>query len=298
MQTPFVKYAACLLLSVTAYTSNAQTKTQATGYSTSTKDGKSHEEIATYIDGTAYKMETLNEKITALYVDGKLVPADQYGQYGTIISKIKEQLRLDKIQAKKDQEKAGKDQALAKTDMERAKKDQYQAKLDQERSMKDQVDAKIQAEKAGKDMHQAKLQQEHAMAEQAEAKLQAEKSQQDQQQAKMDAEQAKKDQEQAKLDQEQAMKDQAKSKLDQQQAEEDQKLLKNLLNDLVKEGIAADEKSIVSVVMSPAGLFVNDKKQSDELYTKYKDKYSRFANGNFSYSNSPNGNKTMRMHRP
>ncbi len=304
MKTQCIKHAAYLILFATCTaTASAQAKTTTQkksyqGYSTS-KDakGKTKENARITIDGTAYELEMLNEKVISLYVDGKLVPPDQYGQYETVLTKIKEQMRIDKIQAEKDHEQAMKDQ-------QQAKKDQQQSKLDQEQAMRDQKLAKLDAERANKDQQQVKISQEKAMKDQQQAKLDHERAMKDQETAKLDMERASKDLQQAKLDQEQAMKDmeqakkdQVQAKLDEEQAIEDERQLKNMIADIVKDGIVPNEKSLVSVSMSSAGMFVNDKKQPDNVYNKYKEKYSRFATGNFNYNISPNGNKSIQMHR-
>ena len=247
MQTKFVKYSAFFFLlmagnAVIAQEKTEKHRTQSDSYIISNDEpGKTRESIRTVIDNTAYKLEMVNEKLTELYVDGKLIPVDQYGQYETVTGKIKEQIRLYKLQAIKDQEQA--------------MRDQKQAKLNQEQAMKDQANAKLSQEQADKD------------------------------------------QKQAKLNQERAMKDQARAKIDQKLAEEDQRMLRELVNDLIKDGIITDEKSLVSLIISSTGMTINDKKQPDEIYKKYKEKYPRFATGNFSYSHSPDGNKTMRMHQ-
>ena len=309
MQTKFVNYGVFLLL-LTAQPASAQQPAQrhhvaGSNYTISNDEpGKSKETVNTVIDNTSYRLIIINDKLTELYVDGKLVPPDQYSRYEETIKKIKEQLRLDRIQAKKDQEQAMKDQAQAKIQQEKAVKDQQQAKIDQEAAMKDQAAAKIQQEKAEKDQQQAKIDQEAATKDQAAAKIQQEKAAEDQQQAKIDQENAVKEQAQAKIqqekaakDQEQAMKDQAAAKIDEERAKEDQRLMKQLISDLVKDGIVSDEKSLQSVKISSTELLVNDKKQPDEVHLKYKTKYPRFATGNFSYEVSNDGNKTIHMHR-
>ena len=318
MQTSFVKFSVfivlCMAVNATvAQQKNVKHKTYSTGYTTGTgANGKTTERISTVVDNTAYKIEMEDEKITSLYVDGKLIPPEQYSQYEAVISKIKEQMRLDKIQAKKDQEQAVKDQQQAKLDQEQAVKDQQQAKLDQEHAIKDQASAKLDMERAkedqqkakadqeqaGKDQQRAKLDQEQANEARANAKIDMQRADKDQQKAKLDQEQAGKDQAQARLDQEHAMKDQARAKIDQQQAEEDQRLVKQMITDLIKDGIVTNEKSLLSITIDSEGMTVNDKKQPDEVYKKYKEKYNRFATGNFNYSNSPGDNKGIRMHRP
>jgi colicin import membrane protein len=319
MQTTFVKYSMFILALTAFMTANAQQKKekQRTYNNIYTihndPQGKNRESIKTIRDNIAYQLELVNDTLVELYVDEKLVPADQYGQYAKVIEQIKEQIRLDRIQAKKDQEQATKDQQQAKIDQEHAMKDQanakldqehaakaqHQAKLDQEMAMKDQANAKLEKERANKDQQQAKLDQEQAAKAQHQAKLDQEMAMKDQANAKLDKEQANKDQKQAKLDQEQAKKDQARAKIDQKQAEEDQQMMKQLIIDLIKDGIVPDEASVNAVELSSTGMTVNDKKQPDEVYKRYKEKYKRFATGNFYYGGSDNsGGKGIHMHRP
>ena len=302
MKTKLITTGILLFVLNAVNTVSAQEKTEKNqavhnGYMISNDNGKTKESIQTVIDNTVYKIEITDGKIMELYVDGKLIPAGEYTQYDAAITKIKEQARLDKMQAKKDQEQAMRGQKQAKLDQEQASRNQQQAKLDQEMSMKDQANAKLAAERASKDQQQEKLDQEQAMKDQQRAKLDAEAALKDQVNTKLAAEQASKDQQQAKQDQEQAMKDQALAKLDQKQSEEDQRLLKQLLNDLIKDGIAPDEKSLISVTLSATELMVNDKKQPADVFTKYKEKYTRFSTGHFSFTNAQNGNKTIHMNR-
>src|SRR6202012_4741230 len=76
--------------------------------------GKLREIVHTFYKDHEYKFELVNGKVANLYVDDAKIPADKYAQYDAVINQIKEQIRLDKIQAKKDQEQARKDQAQAR----------------------------------------------------------------------------------------------------------------------------------------------------------------------------------------
>jgi hypothetical protein len=135
--------------------------------------------------------------------------------------------------------------SLVRRIKDQMERDRIQAKKDQEQAERD-------AEQAARDREQA-----------AKDKLQADR---DAEQAERDAKQAQKDAEQAKRDAEQAIRDK-------KQAEEDKALVKSLLADVVKEGLAPDEKSVLSLILDDSVFFINGKKQSDELQKKFKEKF-------------------------
>ncbi|HTD99231.1 MAG TPA: hypothetical protein VK668_08070 [Mucilaginibacter sp.] len=284
MKTKFLKCSVLILTAmISVITTNAQgtkPKKQASTirstFSNTGRDaeGRVHDRVQTYMDGKEYRFELIGGKVTNLYVDDVKIPPADYSKYDTVLSQIKEQIRKDKIQARKDQ---------------------AQALVDQKQAMRDQVQAKRDQEQAARDQVQAKRDQEQAMKEQGQAKLDQEQAARDQVQAKRDQEQAEKDQIQAKLDQEQAARDQVQAKHDQEEAAKDQRLMKQMIEELVSDKIVPDEKSLRDLTLNPDEMTVNGKKQPDEVFKKYKEKYSRFSKGDFSFGR--NGNHSIHMSR-
>ena len=92
----------------------------------------------------------------------------------------------------------------------------------------------------------------------------------------------------ASRDQEQARRDQEQAKRDQIQAKKDQELMKQLISDLVKDGIVPDEKGLHELTISTDGMTVNGKQMSADVYSKYKSKYTRFSGSSIRYHNEGN----------
>jgi len=293
MKTKFLKYGvlgiAAMVWGVTAQgqvrASNGKAKKSQgmhTSYSSQTNDNNGDEvqRIETEIDGKEFKIKLVNDKIVSMYVDDeKVAPAD-YGKYETQITEIREQIKRDRIQAEKDRHQADLDRQQADRDRAQAEKDRHQADLDRQQADRDRVQAE-------KDRHQADLERQQADGERG----QVEK---DRQQAERDRHQADLDREQAGRDRIQADKDRAQAEIDRKHAEEDRKVMAQLISDLVSDKIIPNEDALHNLTMDDDEMTVNGKKQPDAVFNKYKEKYKRFAGGEFSYENSYNGTSHRR----
>lgn len=271
---------------------NAKPKKKTYSYSSEDTNIAGTSMITFQEDGHQYKIKMLNDEVTELIVDDKLIAKENYPQYETLINKIREQIKRDRAQAEedrkqamKDREQANRDRAQAEKDREQAEKDRAQAEKDRQQSEVDRKQAMKDREEALKNKDRAKLDGEQAEKDRTQANKDREQAIKDKEQAMKDREQAGRDREQAEKDRQQAVLDREQAKKDRIQAEEDRKLIQGLLADLVKENIVANEKEVFSLVLTEKELLVNGKKQSDELQARLKPRYLKSPNSILNYTN-------------
>jgi len=237
--------------------------------------------FVTYNNGrNAYNITLANGNVTEMYVDGHKIPADSFNVYSAIITKLKEQIKRDRLQAIEDRKQAERDREQAERDREQAGRDREQAVRDQAQAVKDRAQAEEDRKQADRDREQAVKDREQSVRDQAQAEQDRKQAERDREQADRDRAQAEEDKKQAVRDQEQAVRDRAQAEEDRKQAardriqaEEDRKLVDSLKTDLVTERVVPDKASIRSVVLDDDGLVVNGKQQPEELFKKFKAKY-------------------------
>ena len=153
-------------------TSMAYARTSSKSYSrTENHISDDKTSISTDRDGVRYDIELVKDKLTALSVDGKEIPAAEWSKYDTLIKEIKEQIKKDRIQADIDRKQADKDRIQATRDRAQAEKDRARAELDRQQAVRDREQAGRDREQAVKDRAQAELDREQA----AKDRVQAEK---------------------------------------------------------------------------------------------------------------------------
>lgn len=222
---------------------------------------------ANYFNGrTHYNITLADGNVIEMYVDGHKIPADSFNVYSGIVTKLKNQIKRDRLQAIEDRKQAERDREQAERDREQAGRDREQAIRDQEQAARDR-------EQSEKDRQQAERDREQSVRDQAQAAREREQAEKDRQQAERDRAQAVRDQEQAVRDRAQAEEDRKQAARDRIQAEEDRKLVDSLKTDLVTEHVVTDKASIRSVVLNEDELVVNGKVQPEELLRKFKTKY-------------------------
>jgi len=224
------------------------------------EDGKRTERIQTEYEGKIYKMEWVNEKMTSLYVDGEKVPEADWSKYSEVTRRIRQEI---KEQAKRNEEQA--------------KRNMEQAKRNEEQNVRNAEQAKRNEEQARLNELQVKKSQDQAVRNEEQEKRNAEQAVRNQEQAKMNAEQGLRNKEQAERNALQAQKNA-------EQAKANAQMIKDITDDLVSDKIISDTNGLDEMKLNEFGMSINGVKQSDEVFRKYKEKYSKFFDGNFHYS--------------
>lgn len=228
-----------------------------------TDSASATDRITMHKDGQVYKIKVVNDKITEIIIDGKLIPEADFPKYEPTIIKLREQL-------KKDQEQAVRDRAQAELDRQRADKDREQAERDRAQADRDRIQAEKDRKQADKDRAQAEL---------------------DRKQADKDRAQAALDRVQAEKDRAQAARDRAQADIDRKQAEEDRQMLTALIDDLIKAGIVQRKEDLQMMQLSNDALIVNDQKQSAALHQQLKSRYLKSSNSSITYTNRNNNTR-------
>ncbi|MBS1520389.1 MAG: hypothetical protein JST50_05295 [Bacteroidetes bacterium] len=288
------KYLGLMAMLLAAVTVSAQTKKSAkTAYDDDrynsydrihTVDGKKVEDIKVSRNDKVYKAEFVNEKMTELYVDGEKIPQSDWGKYSGEIAAIRVQIELNKkqakanaIQAKRNEEQDRLNEEQAKRNAEQAVKNEMQAKKNAEQQARN-------AEQAERNEIQAKKNAEQDGRNAEQVKRNHEQNEVNEEQAKRNAEQAAKNEIQAKKNVEQQARNAEQAKRNAEQAAENERFIKELTEDLVNDKVIPDKNSLRDFNLNNDGMTVNGVKQPDELFKKYKEKYSKQSSGGFNYS--------------
>lgn len=263
------KYLGLMAMLLAAVTISAQTKKAAkTAYDDNrhnnydrihTVDGKKVEDIQMSRSGKMYRAEFTDEKLTDLYVDGEKVPQADWTQHTAAIAAIRAQMAINKEQAKANAKRAERDRANLD-----------QEKRNAEQAVRNEIQAKKNAEQQARNAEQDKRNQEQDLV--------------NRQQAKMNAEQAARNEMQAKRNREQERGNIEQAKKNAEQASANERFMKEFTEDLINDKIIPDKNSLREFRLYNEGMTVNGVKQPDELYKKYKEKYSKQSSGGFTYS--------------
>jgi colicin import membrane protein len=275
MKTNYIKTSIWLLINLFfALATNAQTADSGRSARTinisssyddvRTEGGKRVENMEFTWNDKAYKATLVNDELTGLSVDGEKVAAADWSKYNGAIAAIKEQIRLNRIQAKKNEEQA--------------KLNEIQAGKNREQARLNEIQAKKNEEQVARNREQDKLNEIQAQRNKAQEEKNREQAVKNQEQEEKNKEQAVRNQEQARLNEIQAKKNE-------EQAKENERFIKEIIADLVADKIIPDGNSLKELRFNSDEMIVNGVKQPDNVFKKYKEKYNQFSKGSFSYRN-------------
>jgi len=266
------------------------------------------------VDGKTYSIKRVEKKIQEMYVNGEKLSADKYTQYEAMIQELDEQIERDRQQAERDRAQAELDRKQAERDRAQAELDRQQADRDREQSVRDRAQAELDRQQADRDRAQAVRDQERAKLDRLQADRDKEQAERDRKQSDLDRLQAEKDRAQAVRDQEQAKRDRAQAELDRQQADRDraqaeldrqqaakdriqaekdrkeaEELMKNLIDEMISDKLIKDKESLNGFRLTEDAFVVNGVKQSQELHTKYMQKFIKRAGYGIYYGSDSRG---------
>lgn len=232
-------------------------------------------------NGKTYQYKKVENSVTEMYVDMEKIPQEKWGDYNWVVQDIDRQIAEDMAQAEEDMRQAEEDQRQALIDMEQSRIDMEQAIRDQETDMRQMEEDMRQAEIEMKEAHEmATVEQEQAVREMREAEIEMKRAKEE---MARDMEQAKRDIEQSKRDMEEAQREMELAKVEMKKAKEDSKLMKQMLEEIVKDNLAKDKTSIKSVSLNDKVFEINGQQQSEAMHKKYKAKYLNEKGQGFHY---------------
>ncbi|QHV94475.1 hypothetical protein [Spirosoma endbachense] len=102
---------------------------------------------------------------------------------------------------------------------------------------------------------------------------------------------------QTRFDQEQIHASQTHTGISHENVDADQTMMSNMIDDLIKDSIVSSQKELVSVTLSATEMTVNGKKLPSAIFSRYKEKYSMWAAGNFSYGGNQQSHSGIHIRR-
>lgn len=221
-----------------------------------TVNGKRVEEIKMNHHNKIYKAEFVNDKMTSLSIDSQKIPESEWPAHTEATTTIRMQIKLNEDQAKVNTKQAIRNAEQVSVDEQQENRNEDQARLNE-------IQAKKNAEQHERNDEQAKRNAELAKRNEVQAKRNAEKEVRNKERENRNEEQA---------------------KVNAEQAAENERFIKELTEDLVLDKIITVQEGLREFNLSIVEMTVNGVKQSEAIFKKYQEKYSKQSSGGFNYS--------------
>jgi colicin import membrane protein len=216
---------------------------------TYTMDSASGKEvIETHTRGHDYKITSIHNKTTELYIDDTKIAESEYPKFASVIEKIQLQVRADERQGRLDREQGERDRKQGEIDREQGERDRRQGEIDQEQGERDSRQGEMDREQGERDRRQGEM-----------------------------------DRGQGERDREQGERDREQGDWDRQQAANDMAMMRALVRYIVAEGIVPNTESLKSMVLTDTAFIVNGVRQPEEVLVTVKEKFGGWATHGLSY---------------
>ncbi|MET0465456.1 MAG: hypothetical protein ABW007_20015 [Chitinophagaceae bacterium] len=231
-------------------------------------------------DGQKFEIEMEGKKIVQLHVDGKKIREEDFSKYESTIKKIEERIEKERAKAEKARAEAAIHREEAEKHRAEAEVHRKEASAAREAAEKDRNRAAVQRQEAETQRRQAEQHRTHAERQREEA--QAQRAVADRHRAE------------AEVHRNEAEKHRAEAEVHRAAAAEERRKFDTMIDELVTDKLIPSRKELRSVVFDNNELLINDVKQPDAVYKKYKEKYLKNTTGRITFRND-DGSRTISL---
>ncbi len=253
------------MLNTVAHAQNKQTEVQ----SVYSYNGKTT--INATEDGKKFEIEMDGQKIVQMHVDGKKIREEDFSKYESSIKKIEERIEKERARAEEARAEAAIHREEAAKHRAEAEVHRKEAAVAREAAEKDRARASVQRKEA--EIQRKEAEQHRAHAERQREEAQAQRAVADRHRAE------------AEVHRKDAEKHRAEAEVHRAAAAEERRKFDTMIDELVTDKLIPSRKELRSLVFDNNELLINDVKQPDAVYKKYKEKYLKNKSGRITFRN-------------
>lgn len=177
--------------------------------------------LRTYMDGHDYKLVSIYNKVTELYVDNRKVAENEWPKYNAAIEKIKATVKSDDIEEAREMEQAHRDREQDQRDREQAEREREQARRDREKAVREREQQERDRDRLERDRDRSECEREQAQREQQQMQHEQEQMQHEQDQVQREQDQVQREEELARREGERAQREADQAQREAERAERD-----------------------------------------------------------------------------